>query len=353
MTEQQLQFRVGLFVIAAGLVAGGLAFRFGQLDALWEKNYQVAVFFTSAPGVAPGIPVRKAGVRIGQVQQLFFDDERGGVTVVLELKQKFPLRKDSEARLVRSLLGDASIEFSAGTAREFHSPGARIEGLASTDPMEIVARMESKVTATLQEFANTSAEWKKVATTVKSLVETNRGTLDQVVARAAESLHQFSQTVQTMNRIMTDPQTEKAIRETIATLPHLVADTRETIAAVRSAVTSANDNLVHLKSATGALASRSQSMLAKLDGGLGHLELMLADLSRFTENLNDPDGSLTMLATDPKLYRNLNATAAALETLLKNMDPVVRDMRIFSDKVARHPELIGVGGALKGSSGLK
>ena len=33
--------------------------------------------------------------------------------------------------------------------------------------------------------------------------------------------------------------------------------------------------------------------------------------------------------------------------------PIVRDMRIFSDKVARHPELIGVGGALKGSSGLK
>jgi phospholipid/cholesterol/gamma-HCH transport system substrate-binding protein len=31
----------------------------------------------------------------------------------------------------------------------------------------------------------------------------------------------------------------------------------------------------------------------------------------------------------------------------------VKDLRIFSDKVARHPELIGVSGALKGSSGLK
>jgi phospholipid/cholesterol/gamma-HCH transport system substrate-binding protein len=31
----------------------------------------------------------------------------------------------------------------------------------------------------------------------------------------------------------------------------------------------------------------------------------------------------------------------------------VRDLKIFSDKVARHPEIIGVGGALRGSSGLK
>ncbi|MCA9147569.1 MAG: hypothetical protein KDB05_32570, partial [Planctomycetales bacterium] len=30
-----------------------------------------------------------------------------------------------------------------------------------------------------------------------------------------------------------------------------------------------------------------------------------------------------------------------------------RDVRIFSDKVARHPELIGVSGALRGSAGIK
>jgi hypothetical protein len=32
---------------------------------------------------------------------------------------------------------------------------------------------------------------------------------------------------------------------------------------------------------------------------------------------------------------------------------MVKDLRIFADKIARHPEKIGVGGALKGDSGLK
>jgi phospholipid/cholesterol/gamma-HCH transport system substrate-binding protein len=39
--------------------------------------------------------------------------------------------------------------------------------------------------------------------------------------------------------------------------------------------------------------------------------------------------------------------------ILRNLEPIMHDLRIFSDKVARHPELIGVSGALRGSSGLK
>jgi phospholipid/cholesterol/gamma-HCH transport system substrate-binding protein len=50
---------------------------------------------------------------------------------------------------------------------------------------------------------------------------------------------------------------------------------------------------------------------------------------------------------------NLNRSAESASMLLRNLEPVIRDLRVFSDKVARHPELIGVSGALKGSSGLK
>jgi phospholipid/cholesterol/gamma-HCH transport system substrate-binding protein len=57
--------------------------------------------------------------------------------------------------------------------------------------------------------------------------------------------------------------------------------------------------------------------------------------------------------SDPELYRNLSSSAGSLAVLLQNLEPIVRDMRIFSDKIARHPELIGVSGALRGSSGLK
>ncbi len=353
MTEQQAQFRVGLFVIAAGISTVALAFRFGELDFLWEKHYEVAVFFDNAPGVAPGIPIRKTGVRIGQVKELFFDDERGGVTVIAEINQKFILRKDSQPRLVRGLLGDASLDFTPGTAKEIIKPGTKIAGVSAADPMEIVGRMEARVSQTLTAFAETSQEWQKVAKNVNGLVETNRGHLDQVVARAAESLHQFTLTMQSAQKVLGDPQNEKNLRETLAALPRMVEDTRLTIAAVRTAVAKVDDNLGNLSKATAPLASKSASVVNRLDNSLAHLELMMAELNAFSREITRKEGSLSLLASDPSLYRNLNASAAALEQLLKNLDPAVRDLKVFSDKVARHPEIIGVGGALRGSSGLK
>ena len=69
--------------------------------------------------------------------------------------------------------------------------------------------------------------------------------------------------------------------------------------------------------------------------------------------MNAEDGSMRRFASDPELYENLNLSAAALSNLVQNLDPIVRDVRVFTDKVARHPELLGVSGALRASSGLK
>jgi phospholipid/cholesterol/gamma-HCH transport system substrate-binding protein len=353
MSDQQLAFRVGLFVLVSTGLAAGLLFRFGELDFLWEKEYEVAVFFTSAPGVAPGIPVRKAGVRIGRIDKIFFDDERGGVTAVARINQKFPLRKDSQPRLVRGLLGDATLEFSAGAAREMMRPGTKLDGVSAADPMEIVARMEQQVAETLDAFQATSGEWQKVGRNVNALVETNRGNLDVVVARAAESLHQFTTAMNSVNRIVADPENEKNLKQTLASLPRMVEDTRATIAAVRNAVSAVDENLTNLKNVTGPLAQKSGSVVTRLDNSLGHLEMLLAELHSFAKETTKSEGTLALFAQDPALYRNLNASAVALEQILKNLDPAIRDLRIFSDKVARHPEMIGVGGALKGSSGLK
>ena len=39
--------------------------------------------------------------------------------------------------------------------------------------------------------------------------------------------------------------------------------------------------------------------------------------------------------------------------LMRNLEPVLRDLREFSDKVARNPEVLGLGGAVRPSTGLK
>ena len=122
---------------------------------------------------------------------------------------------------------------------------------------------------------------------------------------------------------------------------------------VRLTAANVDQNMSNLNEVTLPLAKQSRSMVAKLDSTLGNLETVSAELSQFSRLLQKQDGSLQKFMTDPELYRNLNRSASSLAILLKNMEPIVSDLRVFSDKIARHPEVIGVRGALTRSSGLK
>ncbi len=54
-----------------------------------------------------------------------------------------------------------------------------------------------------------------------------------------------------------------------------------------------------------------------------------------------------------ELYDSLTAAVGNIEKLTRDLKPIVNDVRVFADKVARHPENLGVRGAIMGSSGIK
>ena len=78
------------------------------------------------------------------------DEQRGGVLVTAEIEEKFKLRKDTEVHLRKSLLGDASLEFTPGLSAEWLEPGALLAGNPASDPFEIVNQMQTEVTRTLR-----------------------------------------------------------------------------------------------------------------------------------------------------------------------------------------------------------
>ena len=360
MNERQLEFRVGLFVIVASTLAAIMIFQFGRFRHFWEPHYLLAIHFPSAPGVYESTPVRRNGIAVGSVREVVFEEEQGGVLVVVEIREGVRLRRDAEPRLVRSLLGDASIDFSPGGSKEFIEPGTRLEGLTASDPMEVVTRMEATVNTAITSFTATSQEWEKVARNLNSLMQTNEGNLNTVIAEAATSLRQFTVTMKNADRtlveannLIADPQLQENMRRSIAALPELVEETRATISTVKTAVSKADQNLENLAAVTQPLAGHSESIVVRLDSTLKNLESLSGELNDFAQLTTKEDGTLHRFVADPELYENLNRSAMSLSLLLKNLDPILQDMRIFSDKVARHPELIGVGGALKGSTGLK
>ncbi len=366
-TERQLQFRVGLLVLVSLGIGGWLVVQFGDLKQFAQKRYALAIHFDSGSGLYPTAPVTLTGLTVGTVRAVQLDEKRGGVVATVEIREEIRVPVDSKAIIIRSILGETVVEITPGREREVLKPGGRFEGQLAVDPLEMVQRMEGRAVEVLTALGETTREWQLVAKNVNGLMETNRGNLGQVVERAAESLHQFTTTMKhanemlaSANKIIGDPAAQQALQETLTAMPKLVNETQRTIAETRNAVASSrqvldsvNKNLVNLTQVTEPIGKRGDQMVAKLDSSLTNLDQLLGEMNRFAKLVNTKDGSLQKFASDPSLYDNLDRSSQSLAVLLRNIEPVLRDMREFSDKVARNPELLGVGGAVRPSAGLK
>ncbi len=366
-TERQLQFRVGLLVLVSLGIGGWLVVQFGDLKQFLQQRYVLAIHFDSGSGLYPTAPVTLTGLTVGTVRAVQLDEKRGGVVATIDVREEIHLPVDSKAIIIRSILGETVVEITPGRAREMLKPGERFEGQLAVDPLEMVQRMEGRAVEVLEVLGATSREWQLVAKNVNGLMETNRGNLGQVVDRAAESLYEFTSTMKhanellaSANKVVGDPAAQQALKDTLVAMPKLVNETQRTIAETRNAVASSrqvldsvNKNLVNLTQVTEPIGKRGELMVAKLDSSLNNLDQLLGEMNRFAKLVNTKDGSLQKFASDPSLYENLDRSSQTLAVLLRNVEPLLRDMREFSDKVARNPELLGVGGAVRPSKGLK
>ena len=121
MNERLMQFRIGMFVIVAGLVLTMMIVWFGESPTLLRDRVYIKVRFIEAPGVRAGVPVRKSGIHIGEVFSAGFDDRPGqpdGVLLTLALERQYPIRNGAVPRISRTLIGDLSIDMLPGAGDE-------------------------------------------------------------------------------------------------------------------------------------------------------------------------------------------------------------------------------------------
>ena len=207
ITERQLQFRVGVLVIVAVSVCVGLVVRFGDTHLILKKRYPLTVHLENSGGLYPNAPVTMSGLGIGSVRTIetginLADGEREYPGRCAREGIRLPVDSSCAIAVTRSLMGDSAIEFVPGRESEQLKPGDRIAGVAAADPLVMIQRLEARTLETLSAFADTGDEWRQVAKNINMLMDTERGHLDQVVERAAESLHEFANTMKTANEMI-------------------------------------------------------------------------------------------------------------------------------------------------------
>jgi len=116
MNKTVLDLWVGLFVIAGVAALLFLALKVGSMSAVKASDsYEVIARFDNIGGLKPRAPVKSAGVVVGRVADIGFDNETFEAAVTLRLDKRYAFPKDTSAAIMTSgLLGEQYIGLEAG-----------------------------------------------------------------------------------------------------------------------------------------------------------------------------------------------------------------------------------------------
>jgi len=456
MAERRTKLRLGLFMGGTLIALAALVVLFGSAPSLFSKKARYTILYPEAPGIAPGTPIRKSGVRIGEVTQVELDPGSGQVRVHIAIDPKHPLRTGEEAIITRGLLsGDTAIDFlpklDPATAAPLpkgddYKPGSEIAGVppitprslltpasgvlasaqASLDRMvtsfERLEKIAPQLEATLREFELLAADVRKfipelkktndklqrfiggdvrplplgavaaqaepegennlssLIRDVRTLVGVIRPTVEDIrtsirrmepeVTGAAKSaknaLDRAGATFESVNEVLS-PENRKEVAELIKNLntvsgtvvklsagfDRVLIETEKTIKNFDTRTAPIGDILNDVRTISKPLAAKSETLVRDVSESAAHLAKVLAEVREMVRVFGRENGSIQKLLTEPGVYNNLDAAAASLAKVLARADKIGKDLEVFADKVARRPELIGVGGALRPNTGLK
>ncbi len=116
MKKTVLDLWVGLFVVAGMAALLFLALKVGSMNTVNSSDsYEVTARFENIGGLKSRAPVKSAGVVVGRVADIRFDNATYEAAVTLRLDKRYAFPRDTTASIMTSgLLGEQYIGLEAG-----------------------------------------------------------------------------------------------------------------------------------------------------------------------------------------------------------------------------------------------
>ena len=375
MANRRMEFFIGMMVI--GIVAGVfiMTILFGS-----EKGFfvggggkRLTIVFEKADGVTQNSLVLKNGIKIGRVYSvdLVDDKEQAQVKVTFELNPDAKIYSNEYAKINRTFLGDASIEFVKNPDFKEEivevSGDESIEGRNSGDLMGTVNNIEGNLAKAFQNIEDVSENIDEVAQEITRFManvnnflgdeeEVNRkkAKLESIFTEVKDALATINSLGTNINAIVADEQLNADIRRAVAEVPQilervdslmenanaLAGDARQTMARAETTFDLVDKNLDNANRFTTSLAEQGPEIMTSLNEGAAEVRSMMINIASLARELQtqfeDPTTPLGMLA-DEETADSLRRIVRNAEELTEKVYPILDDARVFSNKIAHRP----------------
>jgi phospholipid/cholesterol/gamma-HCH transport system substrate-binding protein len=129
---------VGMFVVIGALALVFLALKSANLLSLsFDSTYRVSARFDNIGGLKAKAAVKSAGVVVGRIESIVFDDKTFQANVTLGMESRYAFPKDSSLKILTSgLLGEQYVGIEAGADAQNLAAGDRIQSTQSAVVLE-------------------------------------------------------------------------------------------------------------------------------------------------------------------------------------------------------------------------
>jgi phospholipid/cholesterol/gamma-HCH transport system substrate-binding protein len=368
MDERVVQFRVGVMVVATLLITGILVVLFGEVPGfvgrIFHRTYTVQIWFPEGRGLTVDSLVRRNGIVIGRVTGIRFAGEvegmappkgvspaqfANGILVTAEIQKDVKLYEHDVCRIETDLLGKPSLEFALAEGKapstELLDTAQLQKGEVAPNPLDSVSavtqalsQLTPNVSAASQAIASAGNSMNEAAQKVNALLDEH--TQEQIRSAITRS----NQALGSIQKIIGNEESQERLQAALKELPGTLAQFKVTMAKAQARL----DEVARFTQKLG-----SQQTVDRLDQATKDLQQVMADLKVLSGAVSNPQGSLGLLLRDRQLYDHLNCAAQNIDRLSRELQPILGDVRVFTDKVARHPERLGARGLVERYPGIK
>jgi phospholipid/cholesterol/gamma-HCH transport system substrate-binding protein len=277
--------KVGVLTAVALLALFSLFFWLNRVNFL-QKGAEVEVVFERIDSLRPGAPVKYIGVDIGRISKIYF--EKNYIVVVVHINQGFELPHTSKATIASAgVVGDKFLELEPLKSGETPLPGKRIQGYPPAS-------------------------------------------LDQFYDKAYQVLESLKTAVDSINKLVSDPETANSIKNSMANIEKITASAERMIATneimVNELIRNANTASVQLAEASatanrflGQFTSEGQTA-SDLKEALAYIKKVSIDLERFSAILAEQGPQVGVLMDDAhRTMQSINEAAQSVNKAVNSL----------------------------------
>ena len=128
MNRSTIDLWVGIFVVMGFVALIFLALRVGNLASFSTgQTYRIEAKFGNIGGLKVRAPVKSAGVVVGRVVDVRFDNESYEAVVLMDIEQAYQFPRDTTAKVLTSgILGEQYVGLEAGGDAKMLAAGDRL-----------------------------------------------------------------------------------------------------------------------------------------------------------------------------------------------------------------------------------